>query len=89
MEESSNFDLHTKFDENNRQQIIIKFLNKKQDSMLSSDAIMTIDFVVNHCKNMSWTELNNIVNSTYAVINSNQNEMINIVTLAKKYKNAV
>lgn len=89
MQDSSNFEIETKFEENNKQEIIIKFLNKKQNLHLKEQTIEVINFVVNHCSEMSWSELNNLVNSTYGIVNSNINEVINIEYLAKKYKNVV
>ncbi|MCJ7934757.1 MAG: Panacea domain-containing protein [Chryseobacterium sp.] len=52
--ESSNFDVSVRFDENNKEQLIIKFLDKKGVENLSDQTKEVIDFVVNHCKNYSW-----------------------------------
>ena len=87
--ESSNFELITKIDDNNNQQIVIKFTDKKNDLNLNENTKAVIDFVISHCQNLSWSELNNIVNSTYGIINSNENEIIDILTMAKKYKNVL
>ena len=65
--ESSNFTVTIKLDESGREQTIIFFLNKKDSINLKSETIDVIDFVIEHCKNYSWTELNNLVNSTYGV----------------------
>lgn len=88
-EDSSNFELITKIDDNNNQHIVIKFIDLKNELNLNIDSKIVIDFVIERCQNLSWSELNNIVNSTYGIINSNQNEIIDIVTLAKKYKNVL
>lgn len=84
--ESSNFHLSIKIDENNKEQIIIKFLNKKENLTLRDDVKEVVDFVIQHCKDYSWNELNNLVNSTYGIINTPQGQLINIVQLAKIYK---
>lgn len=84
--ESSNFDVSVRFDENNKEQLIIKFLDKKGVENISHDTKEVIDFVVNHCKNYSWSELNNLVNSTYAVLNSKEGQLIDLVKSAKSYR---
>jgi hypothetical protein len=89
MQDSSSFDIETKFEANNKQEIIIKFLNNKQNLPLKEHTMNVINFVIYHCSEMSWSELNNLVNSTYGIVNSNINEVINIEYLAKKYKNVI
>jgi hypothetical protein len=88
-EESSNFEFKTKIDDKNNQQIIIKYLKVDKDLSLKDETKIVIDFAIQHCKDLSWVELTNIVNSTYGIINSNQNEIIDITYLAKKYKNVL
>ncbi|UJH92722.1 SocA family protein [Antarcticibacterium sp. 1MA-6-2] len=86
-EDSQNFDIITKFDDHNNQLLIIKFLRKSEKLPLKEDTEEVIDFVIKHVSELKWSELNNIVNSTYGVINSKSNEIIDVVQLAKKYKN--
>ncbi|GEM_PF-1829163 len=83
--ESSNFEVIIKIDNNNKEQLVINFLNKKDNFNLGKDTSDVIDFVIAHCKNFSWTELNTLVNSTYGVLNTPQGQLINIVGLAKQY----
>ena len=45
-----------------------------------------IDFVIQHCKDYSWSELHNLVNSTYGVLNTQQGQIIDVLSLAIKYK---
>lgn len=85
--ESSNFTVTIKLDESGREQTIIFFLNKKDSINLKSETIDVIDFVIEHCKNYSWTELNNLVNSTYGVLNTPQGQIIDILKLANDYRN--
>lgn len=85
-EESACFDIITKIDENNNQQLVIKFIDNSKILLKSESAKISIDFVIDHCKNLTWSELNNIVNSTYGVIKSNLNEIIDVVSLAREYK---
>jgi hypothetical protein len=85
--ESSNFDVSIRFDEKNKEQLLIKFFNNKKVIGITDDSRDVVLFVVNHCKDFSWTELNNLVNSTYAVINAKEGQIIDILTLAKKYRN--
>lgn len=84
--ESSNFDVSIKIDDNNKEQIIIVFLNKKENLEAHEETKEVVDFVIQHCKDYSWSELNNLVNSTFGVINTPQGQIINIIQLAKKYK---
>lgn len=84
--ESSNFEVSIKLDDNKKEQIVITFLNKKNNLNIKNDAKQVVDFVIQHCKDYSWQELNNLVNSTYSVLNTPQGHMIDIVTMAKKYK---
>lgn len=85
--ESSNFTVTIKLDESGREQTIIFFLNKKDSINLKSETIDVIDFVIEHCKSYSWTELNNLVNSTYGVLNTPQGQIIDILKLANDYRN--
>lgn len=85
--ESSNFDVSVRFDENDREQLLIKFFNNKNNILLAERTKEIVDFVIEHCKDYDWTELNNLVNSTFAVLNTNEGQIIDIVALAKKYKN--
>lgn len=84
--DSSNFDVSIKIDNKNREQLVIVFLNKKESLSLNKEGKEVVDFVIKHCKDYSWTELNNLVNSTYGVINTPQWQIIDLVNLAKKYK---
>lgn len=83
--ESSNFDVSIKLDDNKNEQIVITFLNKK-NNIIKVNTKEVIDFVILHCKDYSWMELNNLVNSTYGTLNTPQGHIIDIVTLAKKYR---
>lgn len=85
--ESSNFTVTIKLDESGREQTIIFFLNKKDSINLKSETIDVIDFVIEHCKNYSWTDLNNLVNSTYGILNTPLGQVIDILKLAKEYRN--
>lgn len=85
--ESSNFDIKLDIDDKGREQTIIIFLNKKENISLNDETKEVIDFVIEHCKDYSWIELNNLVNSTYGVMNTPQGHIIDIIQLAKKYKN--
>lgn len=87
--ESSNFSVTLKLDENGREQTIILFLNKKDTINLKSETIEVIDFVIEHCQDYSWTELNNLVNSTYGVLNTPQGQIVDIIKLAKEYRGKV
>ncbi|WP_367772488.1 type II toxin-antitoxin system antitoxin SocA domain-containing protein [Flavobacterium sp. WC2421] len=84
--ESSNYEVTIKLDDKNREQTVIIFLNKKENLSLKDEAKKVVDFVIGHCKDYSWTELNNLVNSTYGVLNTPQGQIIDIVNLARKYK---
>lgn len=86
--ESSNFDVSVKFDENDKEQLLIKFFNNKKNVFLDDYSKEIVDFVIEHCKDYDWAELNNLVNSTFAVMNTNQGQIIDLVLLAKKYKNS-
>ena len=83
--ESSNFEVIIKIDDNNKEQLVINFLNKKENFNLRNDTKEVIDFVISHCQNYSWTELNTLVNSTFGVLNTPQGQLINLVILAKQY----
>lgn len=85
--ESSNFDVSIKIDDDNKEQIIIVFLNKKENLVTKIETKEVVDFVIEHCKDYTWSELNNLVNSTYGILNTPQGQIINVVELAKKYKN--
>lgn len=87
--ESSNFDISIKLDENNKEQIIIVFLNKKENLLVRDDAKEVINFVIEHCKDFNWNELNNLVNSTYGILNTPQGHIINVEHLAKKYRGKI
>lgn len=84
--ESSNYEVCIKLDEKNREQTVIIFLNKKQNLSLKDDAKKVVDFVIDHCKDYSWIELNNLVKSTYGVLNTPQGQIIDVVNLARKYR---
>lgn len=84
--ESSNYEVTIKLDDKNREQTVIIFLNKKENLSLKDEAKKVVDFVINHCKDYSWTELNNLVNSTYGVLNTPQGQIIDVVNLARKYR---
>ncbi|OBW40047.1 hypothetical protein AB670_03610 [Chryseobacterium sp. MOF25P] len=83
--ESSNFEVLIKIDDNNKEQLVINFLNKKDNFNLRNDTKEVIDFVVSHCQNYSWTELNTLVNSTYGVLNTPQGQLINLVMSGQQY----
>lgn len=87
--ESSNFDVSIRFDYNNKEQLLIKFLNKKEKLNINSGVVKIVDFVINHCKDLSWNELNNLVNSTYGILNTKDGQIIDIVRLAKEYKDKI
>lgn len=87
--ESSNFEVSIKLDENNREQTVIVFLNKKENSNLKEETKEVIDFVIIHCKDYSWSELNNLVNSTFGVLNTQQGQIIDVVFQAIKYRDKV
>lgn len=84
--ESSNFAVSIKLDDNKKEQIVIIFLNKKENLNLKGETKEVVDFVIDHCKNYSWTELNNLVKSTYGVLHTQQGQIIDVVNLAKKYR---
>lgn len=84
--DSSNFDISIKIDHNNREQLVIVFLNRKESLSLKEEGKEVVDFVINHCKDYSWTELNNLVNSTYAALGTPKGQIIDLINLAKKYK---
>lgn len=84
--ESSNFEVTIKLDDNKKEQIVITFLNKKENLNLKAENKEVIDFVIQHCKDYSWSELHNLVNSTYGVLNTQQGQIIDIVNLAIKYR---
>lgn len=86
-DESSNFKVLVKKDDYNKEQIIIEFLNNKENLTTKAETKEVVDFVIQHCKDYSWFELNNLVNSTYGILNTPQGQIINVVELAKKYKN--
>lgn len=88
-DESSNFNVLIKKDDYNKEQIIIDFLNRKENLAAKVETKEVVDFVIAHCKDYNWSELNNLVNSTYGVINTPQGQIINVVELAKKYKNKI
>lgn len=83
--ESSNFEVIIKIDNHNKEQLVINFLNKKENFILRNDTKEVVDFVIAHCMSYSWTELNTLVNSTYGVLNTPQGQLINIVVSAKQY----
>jgi 3-dehydroquinate synthase class II len=87
--ESSNFEVSIKLDDNNREQTVIVFLNKKENSDLKEETKEVVNFVIVHCKDYSWSELNNLVNSTYGVLNTQQGQIIDVVNLAIKYREKV
>lgn len=84
MNDSSNFQL-IMVPDNSVQQIVIKFLNRKQKIELNPNTIKTIDFVINVCKNMNWLELNNLVFSTYPIVNGKINTIIDLQEMAQEY----
>lgn len=87
--ESSNYEVTLKLDDSGKEQTVIIFLNKKNNFNLDDEVKEVVDFVINHCKEYSWRELNNLVNSTYGVLNTQQGQIINIVMLAKRYKDII
>lgn len=88
LEDSEDFEVYTKLDNHNSNQIIIRFIpSSKNDSNLKVSTKGIIDFVIHQCKELTWSDLNNIVNSTYGVIYTELNSEIKIVQLAKEYKN--
>lgn len=84
--ESSNFEVLLKLDDNKNEQTVITFLNRKENLNIKDETKEVIDFVIQHCKDYSWKELNNLVNSTYGVLNTEQGQIIDVLSLAKKYK---
>ena len=87
--ESSNFEISIKLDDNNREQIVIVFLNKKEDINLNEETKEVVNFVIVHCKDYSWSELNNLVNSTFGVLNTQQGHIIDVVNQAIKYRDKI
>lgn len=87
--ESSNFEVSIKLDDNNREQTVIVFLNKKENSDLMEETKEVVNFVIVHCKDYSWSELNNLVNSTFGVLNTQQGQIIDVVNQAIKYRDKV
>lgn len=83
---SSNFEVSIKLDDNKKEQTVILFLNKKENLILKDDTREVVDFVIEHCKDYSWRELNNLVKSTYGALNTPQGQIIDIVNLARKYR---
>ena len=80
---SSNFTIRITEDYQN----IIYFLNSEKIINFEKEKTKeTIDFVIEHCKDLEFYDLNNIVSSTYAIINTKENQIINFVKLAKLYK---
>lgn len=84
--ESSNFEVSIKLDDNKKEQTVITFLNKKENLNLNEETKEVVDFVIKHCTDFSWKELNNLVNSTYGVLNTQQGQIIDVRGLARKYK---
>jgi uncharacterized phage-associated protein len=84
--ESSNFEVSIKLDDNKNEQTVITFLNKKENLNLKADTKEVVNFVIEHCKDYSWKELNNLVKSTYGVLNTPQGQIIDVVNLARKYR---
>ena len=87
--ESSNFEVSIKLDDNKNEQIVITFLNRKENLNLKADTKEVVNFVIEHCKDYSWKDINNLVNSTYGVLNTQQGQIIDVVNLAIKYKEKV
>jgi hypothetical protein len=83
--ESSNFEVLIKLDNNKNEQTIITFLDRKESLKLKDDTKEVVDFVIKHCKDYSWKELNNLVNSTFGVLNTKQGQIIDLVSLAIIY----
>ena len=88
-DESSNFNVLIKKDDYNKEQVIIEFLDRKENLAAQQETKEVIEFVIDHCKDLSWTDLNILVNSTYGVVNTPQGQIINVLDLAKKYKKIV
>lgn len=88
MNDSSNFQL-IMVPDNNVQQIVIKFLNRKQKIELNPNTRETIDFVINVCKNMNWLELNNLVFSTYPIVNGKIDTFIDLQEMAEEYNKVI
>lgn len=87
--ESSNFEVSIKLDDNKKEQTVITFLNKKENLNIKDETKEVADFVIKHCKDYTWKELNTLVNSTYGVLNTQQGQIIDIVNLAIKYREKV
>lgn len=87
--ESSNFEVSIKLDDSKKEQTIITFLNVKENLNLKADTKEVANFVIQHCKDYSWSELHNLVSSTYGVLNTQQGQIIDIVNLALKYREKV
>ena len=88
MNDSSNFQL-IMIPDNSVQQIVIKFLNRKQKIELNPNTTETIDFVINVCKNMNWLELNNLVFSTYPIVNGKIDTFIDLQEMAEEYNKVI
>lgn len=88
MNDSSNFQL-IMVPDNNVQQIVIKFLNRKQKIELNPNTTETINFVINVCKNMNWLELNNLVFSTYPIVNGKIDTFIDLQEMAEEYNKVI
>jgi hypothetical protein len=86
MDNSNDFEIKRIVNEDNKNIILINFL-EKGDYDLKAETKRTIEFVINHCSKMSWSEVNNLVNSTYPIIRGKINSELNLLELAKEYKN--
>lgn len=86
MDNSNDFEIKRIVNEENKNIILINFL-ERGDYDLKAEAKRTIEFVINHCNKMSWSEVNNLVNSTFPIIRGKINSELNLLELAKEYKN--
>ena len=68
------------------QNIIYFANNEKKITFLVEETEEVINFVIEHCKDLELYDLNYIVSSTYAIINTKENQVIDFVKLAKQYK---
>ncbi|MBC7524889.1 MAG: SocA family protein [Flavobacterium sp.] len=86
MDNSNDFEIKRIVNEDNKNIVLINFLEKGEYD-LKAETKHTIEFVINHCSKMSWSELNNLVNSTFPIIRGKINSELNLIELAKEYKN--
>lgn len=73
----------------NKKEIIIKYQSCSIPSSLKQETTTVIDFVIEKCHSYSWSELNNLINSTYGIINTQEGHVIDVLKLAMTYKGRI